>query len=163
MIPITPIRQKPSYCGPTCLEMVFRHYGTKASQETLARQAHTTLEKGTLPRLMVRVAQRHGFYAKFIEDGTHALLSSWVNDRKIPVIVDWWSQDDGHYSVCVKLTSKKIWLVDPELGKVRRMDWKTFQRNWFDFEGDLLRKSADIRLRGMIIISPSELRNHSRL
>lgn len=154
MIPIKPIRQKPSHCGPACLEMVLSYYGKKITQQQIAKHAGTTHAQGTPPHSLVKEAQRHGCIANYIQEGTHAQLHRWVMRERIPVIVDWFSVDDGHYSVCVHLTKKNIWLADPEYGKIRRMDWNTFYRNWFDFTGNYLRKKNDIRLRGMIIIRP---------
>ncbi len=162
MISIKPTRQKPSGCGPACLEMVLHHYGKKIRPSILARDARTSLAQGTLPTSLVQAARKHGFMAHY-EEGTYDSLHRLVVKQEIPVIVDWWSADDGHYSVCIHLTQKTIWLADPELGKIRKLDWKTFYRNWFDFRGDYIRSPADIRLRGMIIIHPSGPKSHSQL
>ncbi len=154
MIPIKPIRQKPSWCGPACLGMILTHYGKAVSQSVLAKDARTTLAQGTLPTSLVQAARKHGFIAHY-EEGTFDSLHRLVVKQGIPVMVDWWSADDGHYSVCVHLTKKNIWLADPEVGQIRKLEWKTFYRNWFDFRGDFIRIPSDIRLRGMIVIHPS--------
>jgi len=73
-------------------------------------------------------------------------------ERKIPVIVDWFSVDEGHYSAVVGINNKNIYLQDPELGKVRKLKINDFKRIWFDFPGEFLRSKKDIIIRRLIII-----------
>jgi len=72
----------------------------------------------------------------------------------MPVIVDWFSADEGHYSVVVHIDKRFAYLNDPELARVRKIDVNTFERVWFDFESDYLRTPKDLILRRMIVICP---------
>ena len=73
-------------------------------------------------------------------------------DNKIPVIIDWFSTDDGHYCVAVNIDKKNIYMQDPELGDIRKMDLETFKRVWFDFTGNFLKSKDQMVIRRMIVI-----------
>ena len=72
--------------------------------------------------------------------------------KKIPVIVDWFSTDEGHYSSVVDINQENIYLQDSELRGIRTMKIKTFRRVWFDFSGDVLHSKDEIIIRRMIVI-----------
>ncbi len=76
--------------------------------------------------------------------------------------MDWFSGDDGHYSVVVGIDRKYIHLQDPELGKVRSLDIPTFRRVWFDFPGDMLHSHRDLILRRMIVVEARSVRKARR-
>jgi predicted double-glycine peptidase len=72
--------------------------------------------------------------------------------KGIPAIVDWFSTDEGHYSVAVGVDKSNIYLQDPELGRIRKMKREDFQRVWFDFPGDCIKSKKDLIVRRMIVI-----------
>ena len=82
-------------------------------------------------------------------------------DKKIPMIVDWFSRGrndysdsemaDGHYSVVAGLDTEYIYLQDPEIGKIREIKRDDFMRVWFDFEGELI-KPKGLIVRQLIAI-----------
>ncbi|QQR92115.1 MAG: C39 family peptidase [Candidatus Iainarchaeum archaeon] len=147
--------QRPSYCGPACLEMVSDYFGSEISQKEWARHCGTTLTHGTPAKKMVAAAKQAGFDAMTQDEASFSDIQSWLK-KKIPVIVNWFSVDEGHYSVAVKLDKKNIWLADPEIARVQKMDRKTFFRVWFDFHGDFMQKKNDIILRRMLVLFPRE-------
>ncbi len=154
MIKIKPVRQKPGYCGPASLRMVLAYYGVRASEQELGRLAHTTARHGTTAERLVRVARELGFEAYLKDRVSLAELRRLVVERKIPVIVNWFSEDDGHYSVVAHLDQHYIHLNDPELKRVRKMDLRTFRRVWFTFNGDYIREPKDMILRRLIAVKP---------
>jgi predicted double-glycine peptidase len=74
--------------------------------------------------------------------GTFMLIST---EKKVPVIVNWFTRGridypeedvpDGHYSVVVGLDEEFIYLQDPEIGKLRKIEREDFMKVWFDFKG----------------------------
>lgn len=78
-------------------------------------------------------------------------IKKWL-DKKVPPIVDWFSQDEGHYSVVVGLDDQKIYLRDPELTRRRELKRENFKRVWFDFPDDFIKTRSDLIIRRLIAI-----------
>lgn len=152
MLKVLPFRQSVGYCGPASLKMVLGFYGVQKSELALARLCHTTRAAGTTAANIVAAAEQLGFTGTIIDHASIDDLYSWVVVKKVPVIVAWFSTDDGHYSVVVHIDKTHVYLQDPEIGKRRRIDRKTFERIWFDFRGDVMMAESDVILRRMIVI-----------
>ncbi|MCC7522640.1 C39 family peptidase [Candidatus Uhrbacteria bacterium] len=150
-LPIMPHKQRPSYCGPACLKMLFAHHGIHASEKKIGSIAGTTFERGTSLAGMKQAAEHFGFIFK------HKDLSSFADIKRlleqgIAPIVDWFLESEGHYSVVVGLDEKNIYLQDPYIGKKRRIDRTTFYRVWFDFPGDYIKDPSTMYLRRMMYL-----------
>ncbi|TAN33586.1 hypothetical protein EPN28_02125 [Patescibacteria group bacterium] len=163
MLSIKLHRQKPGLCGPACLKMALEFFSAKGrpafgggkSEAELTRLAKGTKNKGTNAADLLGVARSLGFDG-FIKDSAEIKdIKKFVVNNKIPVIVDWFSRDDGHYSVVVDVDNKNIFLADPETAKIKKIDLKTFKRVWFDFPGDFLKTKNEIIIRRMIVIWPT--------
>ena len=84
----------------------------------------------------------------------------WL-EKGVPVIVDWFTRGrkdygdsdvaDGHYSVVMGLDDKYIYLQDPEIGKMRKLDREDFMTVWFDFTGKYI-KPNELVIRQIIAI-----------
>lgn len=152
MLDVKPYRQKPGLCGPSSLKMVLDFFGIEKTETELAIMAGYTNQDGTKSEGLIKAAETLGLMA-FQKDFSEIKdLKKNVIDKKIPVIVDWFSKDDGHYSVVVDIDDKNIYLQDPQLGELRTMDLETFKRVWFDFPGDYLKSKDDIIIRRIIVI-----------
>lgn len=152
MLDVKPYRQKPELCGPASLKMVLDFFGIEKSENELAKMCGYKTSKGVALEGLLKATKGLGlktFYKDFakIKD-----LKSYVIDRKIPVIVDWFSTDDGHYSVVVDIDDKNIYMQDPELGGLKIMDLETFKRVWFDFTGNFLKSKDQLIIRRLIVI-----------
>ncbi|MFH1162006.1 MAG: cysteine peptidase family C39 domain-containing protein [Candidatus Jorgensenbacteria bacterium] len=153
LLKIKPYREEVAgFCGPASLKMVLAYYGVKKSERELARLSRATRDQGVEAPGLARVARGLGFKARVEDGATLGDMERLVMGKSIPVIVDWFSGDDGHYSVVVGITARTIYLQDPEIGKVRAMDTKIFKRVWFDFPGDVLCSKHSLVLRRMIVI-----------
>ncbi|MBI2668828.1 C39 family peptidase [Candidatus Woesearchaeota archaeon] len=150
MIPVKPFRQKQGLCGIACLKMVLEFYGLKKSERELAKLAQASAA-GVNAEQLVKIVRKLRFRAQVKDFCTLSDIRYFMK-RKIPVIVDWFSADEGHYSVVVRINRENIFLQDPELGQLRAMRKKTFKRVWFDFPGDFLRSKEDMVVRRMIVI-----------
>jgi len=152
MLNIKPFRQSSGFCGPACLKMVLDYYGVKKSEKELAKLSAATPGKGVGAEGLLKTAKELGFKG-FVKDFSNLHdIRIYALNKKIPVIVDWFSATDGHYSVVVHIDQEKIYLQDPDLGRLRTMNLDTFKRVWFDFLGDFLRSKDDIIIRRMIVI-----------
>ncbi len=145
MIPITPFRERARYCGPACLKMVLHYYGVHKSEKELAAISGWTYRNGTPGEGIVRAARKLGFTA-FITDNAQLVdIKRWIK-KKVPVIVDWFSEDEGHYAVVVGIDRDNIYFEDPQFGHLKAMRLDVFKRVWFDFKPDMpLREGLVVR------------------
>jgi len=149
-----------SMCGPASLKMVFDYYGIEKSEEEIAKMCNVDENLGTDDKTLKRVAQELGFTVKIKNGSSFADIQIWL-DKKIPVIVNWFTRGridyddsevpDGHYSVVVGLDNEFIYLQDPEIGKLRKIERKDFMKVWFDFSGEYI-KSDELIIRQLIAI-----------
>ncbi len=153
MLNVKPHLQYAGLCGPACLHMVLKYFGLEKSDKELAKLCGANAKTGTTAAQIITAAKKLGFKAFYKDFSSIAEIKKYI-DKKIPVIVDWFSIDDGHYSVAVKIDAKFIYLQDPDLNKINKIDLETFQRIWFDFEAPILRKKQDIFIRRLIVIHP---------
>lgn len=151
MLKIKPLRQTPGHCGPYSLKMVLDFYGIKKNIKELISLCKANSCQGTKVENILAVVKKFGLSAEIIDNAELKDIKKFT-DEKIPLIVDWFSEDDGHYSVAVGMDKKFIYLQDPEIAGIKKIDLKTFKRIWFDFSGDYLKSEKDLILRRMIVI-----------
>ena len=153
MLKLKQFEQSHNFCGPTSLRSVFDYFGIKKTEKEIAKLAGATVNKGTTVQGMLEAARKLGFkaWSKDMADFTDIAK---LLKRGFPVIVDWFHNDDGHYSVIVGLTKKHVILMNPRFGTFEKIDRVTFKRIWFDFPCDYLKNKKDIIIRRMIIIQP---------
>ena len=151
LLPLKPHRQQPGHCGPASLKIVMDYYGTVVPVEEIAQKSGCITEKGTSAAKLIQAAKSFGFKARKKDFCTLDDLKECLT-RKIPAIVDWFSVDDGHYSVVAGLDEAHVYLQDPELGDMRTINAETFTRIWFDFPGDRIKKKSDLVVRRCIIV-----------
>lgn len=152
MIKVKPFREKTNYCGPASLKMVLDYYGIKKSETELARIMDCKDTTGVEAGIMLETAKNLGLDGFIKDESTLEDIRRLVLTEEIPVIVDWFSEDDGHYSVVVDIDEENIYLSDPQLGHVRAMRLDRFYRVWFDFPGEFINRKEDIHIRRLIAI-----------
>lgn len=144
-------RQSPSYCGPSSLRMILAYYGVHASEKALARASGAQKGIGTSAKGIVKAAKRYGFSAN-IKD--HARISDIREclSRGVPPIVNWFSTDEGHYSVVTGMDRQRIYLNDPEKARKRDLLISRFEGCWFDFDSRKKMGKQSLIVRRLIII-----------
>lgn len=120
-------------CGPASLKAVLAYYGVHKTEAELARLAGANPEDGTKPLGLARAARALGFQAEVQDNSSLDDVKKWLSEG-VPVIVDWWSTDEGHYSVVTAVQDGSVYMKDPELGTERTLTMADFERVWFDFE-----------------------------
>lgn len=153
MLSIIPVKQKKNYwCGPTSLKMVLNYYGIDKTEKELARICQASPALGVPAQKLVDAAKSFGLRG-FVKDNCEfSDIAHYVCDKKIPVIVDWFQIDDGHYSVVTDINDKYIYLTDPYQGEPISIKKTKFYRVWFDFPGLYLQQKQDLILRRIIVI-----------
>ena len=158
MFKIKPIKQsKPGFCGPASLKTVLDFYDLKYSESFLGKILKTTKEKGTDEKGFKNGLKKLRLKFLIKSNSSLKILGNFL-EKKIPVIVDWFSEDDGHYSVVVGLNKNFIFLADPEIGKIRKIDLKIFKRIWFDFPENKIKMPKDLILRWLLAVFPPKIK-----
>ena len=146
MLPVEPFQETlgVGMCGPASLKIVLEYYGIRKTERELAELCGTTRDLGTDDRGLRRAAERLGFTVDIRNESTFEDIWQWL-DRGVPVIVDWFTRGrmdsldsvvaDGHSSVVAGLDGDFIYLQDPEIGTIRKLERKSFLTVWFDFTG----------------------------
>ena len=151
LLKLKSFRQSPGLCGPASLKMVLEYYGIEKSEQELTKMCGATANHGVEAKPLLTVAKKLELKG-FIKDNSSLKDLAKFLAIKIPVIVDWFSTDDGHYSVVVGLDKKFIYLEDPELGGINKIKIDVFYRNWFDFRGDYIKTPKNVILRRILVI-----------
>lgn len=151
-------------CGPASLKIVFDYYGVEKSEQEIARLAGTTQDLGTDDEGIKKAAENLGFKVEIKNEASFEDIQDWL-DKKVPVIVNWFTRGridyseedvpDGHYSIVVGLDDEFIYLQDPEIGKLRRITRDNFMKVWFDFKGETI-KPDELIIRQLIAIYQKE-------
>ena len=163
LLPIKPFQETlfKSICGPASLKMVFDYYGIDKTEEEIARLAGTTEDLGTDEEGIKKAAESFGFKVEIKNESSLEDIQNYLS-KKTPVIVNWFSRGridyddsqvpDGHYSVVVGLDDEFIYLQDPEIGKLRKIERNDFMKVWFDFKGEYINPN-ELIIRQIIAIS----------
>lgn len=149
-----------SMCGPASLKMIFDYYGIEKLEAEIAKLCGTTEKLGTDDQGIKKAAESMGLKVEIKDNSSFEDIKKWL-DKKIPVIVNWFTRGridyteedvpDGHYSLAVGLDDRFIYLQDPEIGKLRKIDREDFMKVWFDFKGEYI-KSDGLVIRQLIAI-----------
>lgn len=151
---VKPFEQSPSMCGPASLKILFSYFGKNYTEKQLARFCSSTKKYGTNHRGMIRGAKKIGGFVFVKKNGTIKELEYFIKKEKLPVIINWFDEDEGHYSVVVDINKKNIITVDPIDGKSeRRLDRKTFSNIWFDFIG---KKNKTASWNWYMVVTPEK-------
>jgi ABC-type bacteriocin/lantibiotic exporter with double-glycine peptidase domain len=112
--------------------MVLSAYGIDKSERELVKSTKTSKISGCDEKNIVKTARRLGLGAYIKKNSSINELRRLVN-RRVPVIVDWFSPEEaGHYSVVVGFDKDNIFLADPHFGKIRKHKISWFEERWFD-------------------------------
>jgi ABC-type bacteriocin/lantibiotic exporter with double-glycine peptidase domain len=147
-------------CGPASLKMILDFYGIGKSEAELALLCDTNSRLGTNAKGIKKAAESLGFNVYIKDESALEDIQAWL-DKKVPVMVDWFTRGrgdyddsvvaDGHLSVVVGLDTEYIYLQDPEVGGLRKIKREDFMKVWFDFSGELI-KPSELIIRQIIAI-----------
>ena len=155
MIELTPFRQRPGRCGPASLKIVLAGYGIDIGEQRLTRLTGCVPSRGVDAAGLQRAAETLGLRS-LVKDGADFRDIRRYLRRGVPVIVDWFAFNGGHYSVVFDMDDENVYLQDPGLGHARALRRSDFKMLWFDFPEPFLRSGDDLILRRMIVVLPPE-------
>lgn len=151
MIAGTAFHQREGACGPAALKIVLENFGRVRTEKQLIKMCKCTPSKGTSTNMMLKTAEKLGLNGFIKDNASLKDIKEYLN-KEYAVIVSWFLEDDGHYSVVSKIDDENIYLQDPHLGYVRAIRLKTFRRIWFDFDSDYMKSKNDLILRRILVI-----------
>ncbi len=129
--------------------MILHYYGIDASEEDIGRVAKTTVEHGTTNDNLLIAARSYGLDGVWHKEATLADLCTHVA-QNIPVIVEWFSTNQVHYSIVVGADEDQIVLLNPEHGEQESFTHEEFMSVWFSFSGPFIKTQRDVQLRWML-------------
>lgn len=154
-----------SYCGPASLKMVLGYWGINKSEEEVAVACNRNPDLGTDDMSLKKAAESYGLRVEIENNASFDSVQKWL-DRRVPVIVNWFTRGrrgygdeevpDGHYSVVVGLDDTHIYLQDPEIGHLRKLERDDFMRVWFDFKPAHITSWDDMIIRQIVAVYPKE-------
>ena len=97
-------------CGPTCLAMVFQHYGTQNVKHLLTQLSEITQE-GTSLYTLLEISENYGFKSEGYELDYH-----YLQQIQLPCIAHYEGQ---HFVVIYEATDTHVRVSDPAFGKTR--------------------------------------------
>jgi len=110
-----------SDCGAACLRMVARHYGRHYSLEYLREQSFLDREGVSLMGV-AHAGEKIGFRTLGVKTG----LKRFQEDIPLPCIAHW---EQDHFVVVYKVQNKKVWVANPEVGKIQ-LEEEEFLNGW---------------------------------
>lgn len=96
-------------CGPTCLRMIAKHYGSSFPLEELRRLSETT-KLGSSLQSISNAAENIGFRTLVVKVD----LESLRKEAPLPCICFW---NEQHYVVIYKIKGDRFYVADPGRGK----------------------------------------------
>ncbi len=151
-------------CGPACLKMVLDYWGIHRTEKEIADLRQIPSDTNTSDEEIKKIAESFGMKVEIKSQSGFEDIFYWI-DKKVPVIVDWFTRGrsdysdsevaDGHYSVVVGLDDSFIYLQDPEIGSLRTLKRVDFMKVWFDFTGETINSWDEMIIRQLIAIYPN--------
>ena len=152
MLKLEPHKQKYDFsCGPACLKMALEYYGIFKPEDYLIKLSGCSKVLGIKASKLLKAAKKLGLDG-FIKDNSN-IKDVRVNlDKNKIVIVEWFYEDDSHFSIVRKIEENRIYLYDTYTGKILVKDINIFKRIWFNFDIALIKKKSDVGFRRMLVL-----------
>ncbi|MHA7060294.1 cysteine peptidase family C39 domain-containing protein [Aquimarina sp. M1] len=119
------LQDKPIQCGPVCLKMVSKYYGKDIALKELEKLSGMT-DSGTSLLGLSEAAESIGLKNL----GVKISFEQLSNEVPLPAILHW---NNNHYIVVYKVSQNKVWVADPQLGKIEYSK-KEFCNSWLKGE-----------------------------
>lgn len=112
-------------CGAACLASVSAHYGLKMPIAKIRQLCHTDT-RGTNVLGLIQGLEELGFNAKGVKGGVDALP-----DIPLPAIAHVVvNQQYHHFVVIYKVTKGKVFVMNPDYGKIEEYTIEEFSKTW---------------------------------
>ena len=108
-------------CGPTCLQMIAKHYGRNYSLNELRKKAFITREGVSLLGIS-EAAEAIGFRTI----GVKISIEKLEEEAPLPCIVHWYQR---HFVVVYKIQRDTVFVADPAAGLITYSK-EEFSKDW---------------------------------
>jgi hypothetical protein len=158
------VRQQTDYtCGPSVLAAVLRYFGRAVPEVTLAAEAGTTPEDGTMFDAMARVLRAHGLTVepsstldpatikRLLADGALVVIALQAWDPELPPLGGYAAEwNSGHYVVPVAVDDEAVLFEDPAVaGRRAFLTFEEFGQRWHDVDaGGVYPRGFGLIVRG---------------
>ncbi|UJF33015.1 peptidase domain-containing ABC transporter [Paenibacillus hexagrammi] len=115
------MQQNEMDCGPTCLTMISRYHGMKASVNRMRERCNVGVE-GTSMLGLIESADALGFETKGIKATTNLL-----SELPTPFIAHW---NGNHYIVVYEVRGNSVTIADPGVGYLDTVTIESFGKHW---------------------------------
>lgn len=156
---IKPVKQKNGIaCGPTSIFMVVRSFPAsenKISLRKIEKESDYKRTQGMDDIGVTNTFNKLGYSAEIVKNCSWEKLLRLNLDQNARVIVSWMKDGyKGHLSVLSKIDNNYIYLADPDIGKIIKIEKIKFMRLWMEYDGHWWpRTNQDINLRTIIKIT----------
>lgn len=152
--PVPPVEQQETgSCGLAALRAVMLTFGVDVAEDDLKPLVGWSPEQGSSWEGLAAAAEAFGFDVDAKASSRLADLVHMVGEHGLPVLVGWFSKDEGHFSVVKAIDEQKVTLMDVEFGGDRELPLDEFERVWFDFDGETAEHEGLVD-RGMMVLTP---------
>lgn len=127
-------------CGPTCLQMLAKHFGRYFSLGELRKKSFLTREGVSLLGIS-EAAEAIGFRTL----GVKVPFEKLVEEAPLPCIVHWYQR---HFIVVYKITKQKVFVADPSVGLL------TYSKEEF-LKGWLSAKDNGLEMGVALLVEPT--------
>jgi predicted double-glycine peptidase len=147
------VDQSPGLCGPSALKAVLAYWGIDTTEQKLAELAEVDPEVGATEIQLIKAAEALGFRTLHKFEATLDDLRQAIDLWKIPVLVDWFSVYDTHWSVVCAINEEYVYLMDPEKVMMRAVPIERWVKVWFTYPGEQI-SPQDLQMRSMLLVYP---------
>jgi predicted double-glycine peptidase len=139
------IDQTPGFCGPACLKSILHFYNTHEELEDIAKNIGATEEHGIEAEDLLSGAKKYNLKGYIKNNSSFKEVEKLLKEN-YQIIVEWFSNDDSHYSVVSDINDTEIEIMDPSVGEYKIITQKEFAPIWFTFPKDNHKKPVDKRI-----------------
>jgi predicted double-glycine peptidase len=147
------VDQSPGLCGPSALKAVLAYWGVDTTEQKLAELAEADPKVGATEIQLIKAAEALGFHTLHKFEATLEDLRQAIDLWKIPVLVDWFSVYDTHWSVVCAINEEYVYLMDPEKATMRAVPLDRWVKVWFTYPGEQI-SPKDLQMRSMLLVYP---------
>jgi ABC-type bacteriocin/lantibiotic exporter with double-glycine peptidase domain len=121
--------EQPEWCGPAVIQMILSVADIEIEQKQIAKNVLIPWW-GTPQQIMLAYLSVFFKIVNYKINAKYKDISYHLKKENI-IVVNWWDEDDGHYSIVDSYQNKEITLIDPSRGKWN-LTGKDFNTKWYD-------------------------------
>lgn len=131
-IDIPVVKQENNFCGAASLTMVFKYWGKNISQYSVSDKIFDQSHKGILSNDLKSFSEDTGFLAFVYKGEINNIKENIKKGRPLIAAIRSQAPSGFHYVVIVGFDEELalIFVNDPYLGKMKRMNIKDFSERW---------------------------------